>query len=399
MLLENYYQTVRKSFIRDVQALVEELEVYNQDERYYQHWHDLRHDRKSLRAYLRNLDIRKLRQRKLILPEDMESILRSEGSDSYSLTEELIFPEKRNVHLQKHNRYSPAFVHHHDYFETFFVLRGQCVNTVGNKRMVLTEGHLCFIAPHTNHVIEVFDDSIIINIFIRRSTFDEVFFKLLSKADILSSFFMRNIFHVNSPEYIIFNIAGDIELVEHILAILLEQAHGDQQSSHIMDNQIEIFFSLLIRKYGNSPLVYEQVGLVERYWKIIAYINEHFRTVSLSMVASRFHLSLAYCSRMIKVVTGKNFTALIRDLRMGQARTMLASSATKVCDISFSLGYENQETFIRAFRKQHGISPNQYRQRCRQTPVLPSQGARAVAQKPGADRQGQDPSTRPGVFS
>jgi len=31
-----------------------------------------------------------------------------------------------------------------------------------------------------------------------------------------------------------------------------------------------------------------------------------------------------------------------------------------IYDISFSLGYENLETFIRNFKKKHGISPSQY---------------------------------------
>ncbi|MDR2403078.1 MAG: AraC family transcriptional regulator, partial [Spirochaetaceae bacterium] len=77
--------------------------------------------------------------------------------------------------------------------------------------------------------------------------------------------------------------------------------------------------------------------------------------------AARFNISTAHCSRLIEGITGKNFTALVRDIRMKHAQIMLTSSQTRIYDISYFLGYENQETFIRAFKKWYGASPAQYR--------------------------------------
>ncbi|GHV71669.1 AraC family transcriptional regulator [Spirochaetia bacterium] len=355
------YQFPQTAFIQAVRAAVAGLEAYNEDELFYRKLHELRDDRKALRAYMAGFDIQDLRKRKLILPEDMERAEREKQDIILPATSFFSPIQRRNVILYKHNRYSPAFRHCHDYFEIFFVLSGQCANTIGTGRAVLTEGHLCFIAPGVQHIIEVFDDSIVVNIMIKRSTFDEVFLEMLTTSDILSGFFMRNIYYKNNPEYIIFNIARDTDLLEQFLAMVIEQNHNDGQSSRIMDSRLSIFFSLIIRKYGNSPLVYDQIGLKEKYWNIIAYINGHFRTITLSQLALRFNLSTAFCSRIIKSITGKNFTALVRDLRMNQARAMLISTKTKIHEISFSLGYENQETFIRNFKKHFGMTPQQFR--------------------------------------
>jgi AraC-like DNA-binding protein/mannose-6-phosphate isomerase-like protein (cupin superfamily) len=361
MPLAELYHALKAEFLREIGAVVVELETYNDDELFYRRWYELRNDKKSLLEYIASFDIEELRRRNLILPEDIEESKKDKSG--IVLLESRFFPpgQDRSVFLYKHNRYSPAFDHSHNYFEIFFVLQGQCVNTIADKSMILGEGTLCFIAPEVHHTIEVFDDSIIIDLMIKRSTFDEVFLNLLTRSDILSGFFMHNIYHQKSPEYIIFNIAHDIELLEEFLAMLIEQRRGGKLSASIMDNRLSIFFSLLVRKHGNSPLIYDQMRFEERHWKIIAYINEYFRTITLSKLAARFNLSAAYCSRIIKSITGKNFTALIRDLRMNQARSMLASSNTKIYEISYSLGYENQETFIRDFKKIHGVTPSRYR--------------------------------------
>jgi AraC-like DNA-binding protein/mannose-6-phosphate isomerase-like protein (cupin superfamily) len=362
MPLEELYQSLRVNFVHEIKAAVAELKVYNEDEIFYRRCHELRHDRKALAEYVGGFDIRELRKRSLILPGDIE---RDEKSGTPIILRETSFfpPDVRNVFLYKHNRYSPVFMHTHNYFEIFFVLQGRCANTIAGRRTVLDAGILCFIAPGARHAIEVFDDaSLIINLMIKRSAFDEAFLALLTTEDILSGFFMRNIYFKNSPEYIIFDIAGDAELLEQFFAMLIEQRRDDKQSNRIIESRLSLFFSLLIRKYGSSPVVYEQVGLKERYWKLIACINEHYRTLTLAKLAARFNLSAAYCSRIIKSITGKNFTDLVRDIRMSQARAMLTSSKAKIHEIGFSLGYENQETFIRDFKRRHGMTPNQYRQ-------------------------------------
>jgi AraC-like DNA-binding protein/mannose-6-phosphate isomerase-like protein (cupin superfamily) len=361
MFEENFYQSLRTEFIRKIKPILEELERYNEDERYYLRWYELRNDIKALLEFAEAYGEEKITKRYLIHPRVL-----LQGGDA-RLAEEDIFDREnnfknRNIILMKHNRYSPVFEHSHSYFETFLVFSGSCTNTIGEKRLLMTAGQLCFIAPNTHHSLEVFDDSIVINIIIRKSTFDEIFFNLLTSDDILARFFLGNLCFIRPIEYLIFDIGNDPEMMEHFFAMLIEQSRNDVHSDRIMDNLISIFFSLLVRKYGNHPLVCEQTNaLRDRYGDMITYIYKNFRTVTLTKAAKRFNISAAHCSRLIKGITGKNFTTLLRDIRMGHAQAMLSSSNTRIYDISYSLGYENQETFIRAFKKEYGINPAQYR--------------------------------------
>jgi AraC-like DNA-binding protein len=46
--------------------------------------------------------------------------------------------------------------------------------------------------------------------------------------------------------------------------------------------------------------------------------------------------------------------------RLRTARIMLAEGRDSVGQISFAVGYESEEAFSRAFKKQYGLAPGQY---------------------------------------
>jgi len=338
----------------DTQSIIAELESYNEDELFYKHCYEIGSDRKALKEYIASFNIGDLQKRRLMLPGKPATP---------KLLEATLFEghQEQNVFLFKHNRFTPAFEHCHDYFETFFVFSGQCENVIGEERFTLPAGSLCFIAPQINHTLEVFSGSIVINILIRKTTFDDIFFNLLTTNDILSDFFMGNIYSVRPIEYLIFNMGDDTEMTQKIFDMLTEQYRNDKFSIRIMDNLISIFFTLLIRKHGNKHLI-QRTGSDTHRQRYIAYINEHFRTITLAQVARHFSISIAHCSRLIKTQTGKNFKDLVRDIRLRHAQSLLISTNMKIYDISYSLGYENQETFIRSFKNTFGVTPSQYRQ-------------------------------------
>lgn len=90
-------------------------------------------------------------------------------------------------------------------------------------------------------------------------------------------------------------------------------------------------------------------------------------TITLQGVADHFGFSLSYCSRLIKSSTGQSFNAWKRLLRIQKAEHMLRNTTKSVAAISDTLGYENPETFIRAFKKELHTTPAKYRGRYRDT--------------------------------
>ncbi|KAA0180015.1 helix-turn-helix transcriptional regulator [Cupriavidus gilardii] len=77
---------------------------------------------------------------------------------------------------------------------------------------------------------------------------------------------------------------------------------------------------------------------------------------------------------------GTTVAARLLDARMAHARALLeaAGDTAKLAGIAFDCGYADVSAFIRAFRRAHGVTPRQWRQRAHS---LPSRGVRQPADR------------------
>lgn len=80
------------------------------------------------------------------------------------------------------------------------------------------------------------------------------------------------------------------------------------------------------------------------------------RDVALHAGMSQWHFQ-----RIFKALTNETLMTYIRARRLANSLDMLLNTDLRVVDISMSAGYENQESFTRAFRKSFGMTPIEYR--------------------------------------
>ena len=81
----------------------------------------------------------------------------------------------------------------------------------------------------------------------------------------------------------------------------------------------------------------------------------------LYSVSSKFGLSEIYLSIFFKEQVGENFHQYLEGLRMSKAYTLLSQSALSIKEIGKEIGYNNYNTFLKAFRRRNGISPKEFR--------------------------------------
>jgi len=79
--------------------------------------------------------------------------------------------------------------------------------------------------------------------------------------------------------------------------------------------------------------------------------------VARAAFTSPFHYQ-----RMFFMVTGMTVAEYVRKRRLTLAAQELAMSPVKVVDVALKYGYDSPESFAKAFRKIHGISPSEARQ-------------------------------------
>lgn len=91
----------------------------------------------------------------------------------------------------------------------------------------------------------------------------------------------------------------------------------------------------------------------------VNYIENHLlEPVDLDEVAKAAGCSTFHFLRVFNILTGFTVGEYIRNRRLTLAGQELALSEAKVIDIALKYGYETHESFTKAFRRFHGISPS-----------------------------------------
>lgn len=95
--------------------------------------------------------------------------------------------------------------------------------------------------------------------------------------------------------------------------------------------------------------------------KAMEIVHRYFaEDVSLQSVAQRVHVSPGYLSRLFTRIAGTSFTAYLTETRIERAKTLLSGGSMKVSEVAHSVGYADHAYFSRVFRKQTGMSPEEY---------------------------------------
>ncbi|MBP0990813.1 MAG: helix-turn-helix transcriptional regulator [Oscillospiraceae bacterium] len=99
--------------------------------------------------------------------------------------------------------------------------------------------------------------------------------------------------------------------------------------------------------------------------KALRYISSQTGNSELTIkeIAEHAGFSTDYFNRIFFAHTGFNVMEYLRFCRMKNAAIQLRNTGDNVLDIALMNGYESHESFTRAFKKQYGISPVEYRKK------------------------------------
>ena len=101
---------------------------------------------------------------------------------------------------------------------------------------------------------------------------------------------------------------------------------------------------------------------VQRINKVVAYINNHLdETLDLKTLANEAALSDFHFHRIFKALKGEAIGGYITRLRLEATARLLRYTALTIEEIAFNIGYETPASLSKAFKKQYGISPTEYR--------------------------------------
>ncbi|MBO5070339.1 MAG: helix-turn-helix transcriptional regulator, partial [Roseburia sp.] len=117
-----------------------------------------------------------------------------------------------------------------------------------------------------------------------------------------------------------------------------------------IDQLLSFFEEQLDNKITNS---YQLGQMMEEY-----YSQPDF---SITVLADKFQVSVAYMSYLIKKETNQTFSDYLWELRLTKAKELLLTTSQSVDEISLAVGYANTSSFRRKFKQVTGLTPSQFR--------------------------------------
>ena len=96
---------------------------------------------------------------------------------------------------------------------------------------------------------------------------------------------------------------------------------------------------------------------------VLKYIQTHYKETSLNAVAELFHYEPSYLGKQIKTATGKNYTDIVKTLRIEESKRLLRFTELSMDEVAAQAGYDSREHFYRTFRSIEGVTPGQYRKK------------------------------------
>lgn len=94
----------------------------------------------------------------------------------------------------------------------------------------------------------------------------------------------------------------------------------------------------------------------------LTYIEENYtQKLTLGEVAEKTYVSQWHLSKLLNRHTGQSFSDILNHTRIEHAKELLKDPSLRIGDISEQIGFLDLAHFSRVFKKQEGVSANEYR--------------------------------------
>ena len=267
----------------------------------------------------------------------------------------------RLITIRPHTRFAHFPEHSHNYVEMVYMCCGSTTQIANGKQILLHEGELLLFGQGARQeILPAGENDIAVNFLILPQFFDKVLEMLDEDKTPLRKFIMDSLGNSTGNTNCLYFQVADVlpiqNLIENLIWTLLRGTSPNRGS--ICQTTMGLLFMQLMnytdRLVSGST---EEAAIV----KVLRYIEENYRTGSLTEIADTLHYDLYWLSREIKRRTGKTYKELLQEKRLTQAAYFLKHTSLRVEEVGEAVGYRNLSYFHRIFQERYGVTPKKYR--------------------------------------
>ncbi len=149
---------------------------------------------------------------------------------------------------------------------------------------------------------------------------------------------------------------------------ILADAEPFAMSHHIM-NTLTDLLEKQYRKKKMEEVSEKEYNFRSRFDHVIQSVG--LRSLTLDLVCERMHMNKYYFAHTFKRYYGMSPMKYLLHERMTRAQNLLRNSPLKIASVAAECGFSTPEYFSCAFRRECGVSPEQYRNNCEKQKTLP----------------------------
>ena len=218
------------------------------------------------------------------------------------------------------------------FYELIILLKGQMEYFVNQERVLLQDGDMLFIKHGSIR---------------RRKASDE-------PVDYISIHFLSEE-EMDLPVKIQGNERSSIPAIVMTADKLWKEFYPEAEPliEHLIECLLH-YIKLVLTRRSDIPLVFD----LKRF--MLKHLNQN---LTVAEIAAQFLISPSYCNAVFKRETGVPLLKYFTQLRIENAKKLLASDELTLIDVATSIGFADYGYFARTFKKYTGITPLQYKKK------------------------------------
>ena len=249
--------------------------------------------------------------------------------------------------------------HTHDFIEIVYVMDGEATEIVNDGKYEVKRGDLIFINYKSTHAFKSNGNFSYINICFNPETVGDTLITPENAFALLQLTAFDELRRENDDGMVSF-FGRERDEIEGILSSMLAEYKSEHAfKKTVLESYMNILLVKVLRKTAAEPHSAER----SRTWSEIAdYIDKNLgKELTLSALAQKCFYNPSYFSRVFKEHFGTPLTEYVNKRRIDRAKQLLLDGELSVEEIAYRVGYPSKTSFYRAFSRETGTTPAEYK--------------------------------------
>ena len=250
----------------------------------------------------------------------------------------------------------------HNFWEMVYVDKGSVAICRDGEEVVLHQGEVIFHRPNEFHSIRAVDSSpnFIVISFVSTSLAMTGFEGFCTQLERIHKGLLSSIIKEAEKCYII--PKNDTSLRQ-----LRRRINAPLGSEQLIKTYLEQLLIYLLRSMVQKDMV-ELLPQTAEEIPLVTAIKEYLtlrceETVRIEDVCRAFGYSKSFLSRLFREHTGQSIAAFARRKKIDRAKELIRAGEMNFSQIASLLSFEDAQYFSRAFKKECGMTPTEYKNR------------------------------------